>query len=387
MLFLKKCIFFFTWILTSIFKRDKKIILCAGWFGHRFADNSRYIFLYLNEHKKYLGLKKIIWITNNPQIGNALKKQGYSVCKRDSLLGIYYHLRAFYFFYDQFRFDFHTSLTSNSKCINLWHGIPIKKFGLFNKKEKRWDLEKDYLFTCSYFGDQTLGKCFKTQLNHFIHGMYPRNYYLLHPIPFLLNEETIYLQKIKAIKERGEKILFYLPTFRKNSKLCFLGETDNDKINEVLSFLKQKGYCLLSKIHFRGFEIHQDGFQINNQMFVNLPPHFDIYPFLKESDVLLTDYSSVLFDFLYLDRDIICFPYDLQTYKEKDQGLLLDYDTLPVDYVYNIEELTRWFINPRIPQKVEQMKKARKEWLARCFENKTINDTIKNIFTTDTCKS
>ena len=98
MLFLKKCIFFFTWILTSIFKRDKKIILCAGWFGHRFADNSRYIFLYLNEHKKYLGLKKIIWITNNPQIGNALKKQGYSVCKRDSLLGIYYHLRAFYFF-------------------------------------------------------------------------------------------------------------------------------------------------------------------------------------------------------------------------------------------------------------------------------------------------
>ena len=114
---------------------------------------------------------------------------------------------------------------------------------------------------------------------------------------------------------------------------------------------------------------------------MNLPPEVDIYPFLKKADMLLTDYSSVLFDFLYLDRDIVCLPYDLQEYKEKDQGLLLDYDSLPVDRVNNLDELKEYLSKKNSGEEMELRRTRRKEWLLRCFEDGTMNDVVDAVFT------
>ena len=366
-------------LITSIIKRDKRIVLCTGWFGRRFADNSRYMFLYLNEQKKVLGLKKIIWLTNDSRILEELKEQGFCVYKGNSVMGIYYHLRAKYFFYDQFLYDFHTTLIHGGKHINLWHGMPIKKFGLLNGL--KWSLNDGYLLTCSKHGDLTLGKCFDVRPERLIHGMYPRNYYLLHDIPFHLKMEAFYLRQIDEIKRNGRKILFYLPTFRRNSSLCFLGESDEHKIKDLFLFFEQNGYSLLSKLHFRGVELHDDIVNLENRLFLNLPPEVDIYPFLKKADMLLTDYSSVLFDFLYLDRDIVCLPYDLQEYKEKDQGLLLDYDSLPVDRVNNLDELKEYLSKKNSGEEMELRRTRRKEWLLRCFEDGTMNDVVDAVFT------
>ena len=370
---------FFTFLVTTLIRRDRQIVLCAGWFGRRFADNSRYMYLFLNQHKNELGLKKIIWITKNNQIYKELKNNGLNVYKKHSILSIYYHLRAQYFIYDQFLEDFYTSLTLNGKCINLWHGMPIKKFGQLNGLN--WDFKNSYLLTCSQYGDKTLGKCFNISPKNFIHGMYPRNHYLLNKIPFLLNIENMYIQKLLTMKKEGRKILFYLPTFRKNTKLLFLGEKESNRLTEFFSFLKEQNYLFLTKIHFRGVEKHHDAVELNSQHLLNLPPEVDIYPFLKLCDLLLTDYSSVLFDFLYLDKDIICFPYDLENYRNNDQGLLLDYNSLPAFQVKNLDELQNLLNNLSVKKDTQNMKKKRKEWLSLCFENKTMKDTISAIFT------
>lgn len=366
-------------VFTVFLRRDRRIVLCTGWLGLRFADNSRYIYLYLCEHKEALGLKKVIWITKNDDIYRELKKNGFLVCKAKSMKCIYYHLRAKYFLYDQFLSDFHSSLTCKAVCVNLWHGIPIKKFGLLNGADTyTWNLGDNYLLTCSEYGDQTLKECFRVRQDHLIHGMYPRNHYLLNEIPFYLEEERMYLQKVGIVKKSGKKILFYLPTFRNTTNFLFLGEKNPIVINDFFDFLEKQGYFLLTKIHFRGVELHQNGIDIQYENFLNLPADLDIYPFLKKADILITDYSSVLFDFLYLNRSIIIYPYDLQEYKEKDQGLFPGFDSLPADRVMNLKELKECLVRKKTElDRIEE--ELRKRWLFKCFENKTMNETVVTI--------
>ena len=374
----KKFIYILISIFLLIWKRNKYWCLCIGWNGQRFADNSRYMFLYLNEQKKQLGLKKIVWLTTNDNLYNELKQNGYDVCQKRSIKGIYYHLHAQYLFYDQLADEYYKFLTYKSKMINLWHGIPIKKFGLWSGDI--WDLRNSYLLTCSAFGDHTIGEAFNIQPNHYIHGIYPRNHYLLEKDKwhFLLQIEVNYLTLIQTKIEQGKRIIFYLPTFRKKP-LIFLGESDTNILNNFFSFLEKQNFILLTKTHFYGAIKNHDKFFYNNESVINLPANVDIYPFLKKTDILLTDYSSVLFDFLYLNRDIICFPYDLNTYKNSDRGFLYDYNSLPVNFVYNLEELKEYLLSNKPKEKLTQETEYRKLWLNKCFGNHTMEDTVKRM--------
>ena len=359
-------------LFLFFFKRDKKIVLCTGWNGLRFADNSRYIFLYLNTYRKNICLGQVVWLSNDSQICRELNEAGYTAYMKRSFMSIYYHLRAGYIFYDQFNNDLFVVLTRRSRMVNLWHGMPIKKFGVWSGLD--WNLKSDYLFTCSDFGDKLIGKAFHTKPNHYIHGMYPRNYYLTEPISYLTKDERFYIDFIQKKKRENKKILFYLPTFRKH-QLQFLGITDLEKINLFFDFLDDHGYFLMTKIHTGGYYSNNDTIADSvKERILSLPPQTDIYPFLKETDILVTDYSSVLFDFLYLDRDIICYDYDLSMYEHEDKGLLIDYQSLPADRVYSLDELKE-----NLQEKVykrDSHAEDRKRWLKKCFDNRTMDDTI-----------
>ncbi|MCD7850496.1 MAG: CDP-glycerol glycerophosphotransferase family protein [Parabacteroides sp.] len=367
--------FFIDILLCLLHKRDKQIVVCSGWCGERFADNSRYMFLYLCQNQDSLQLKRVVWLTNDIKIKEELRASGFTVYMKRSFRSVFYHLRAGYFFYDQFSADYYVFLTRQAKLINLWHGMPIKKFGLWD--DINWDLKDDYLLTCSAFGDKTIGGAFTVKPEHLVHGMYPRDYYLLHDNLYPTIVEQSYLNIVEEQKKAGKKILFYLPTFRK-SKLMFLGESDSDQILSFFKFLERHNYFMLMKIHSAGYFNNHDSIDFSANRLLNLPPAIDIYPFLKKADILITDYSSVLFDFLYLDRDIICYPYDLQDYQNKDRGLLIDYEDLPADKVYSIQELTANLLEKK--EHRDRYAGARKCWLHKCFENYTMEDTIKNIF-------
>ena len=68
----------------------------------------------------------------------------------------------------------------------------------------------------------------------------------------------------------------------------------------------------------------------------------DPYVFLKMADVLITDYSSIYFDYLLLDRPIIFFDYDLKEYLNDSRELYFDYDEFtPGEKVSNYHELKK----------------------------------------------
>lgn len=371
---LRSLLHLFVNIFLLICKRNKRIVLCTGWEGKRFADNSRYVYLYLSTYKEELKLSKVIWIANDEQIGSELHNAGFTVYMKYSLKSFYYHLKAGYFLYDQFSYDFITLLAKGAKLINLWHGMPLKKFGLMCGQD--WNLGDGYLLTCSEFGNQTIGRAFHVNPDHLVHGMYPRNYYLTNTSSFLTNEEAIYMRLLKEQQDRGKKILFYLPTFRK-SQLLFLGESSSSVLTDFYKFLHEHGYFMLTKLHYGGYSVNKDRIGVSaDYSLLNLSPKVDVYPFLKETDILITDYSSVLFDFLYLDRDIICYPFDLKDYQSEDRGLLVDYQSLPADIVLSLEELKENLILKRSARDSHSC--GRKKWLEKCFDNQTIYNTVQN---------
>lgn len=373
----KQMVFAVVRLLNRVIKRRKGIVLCSGWQGKRFADNSRYMFLYLNEKREDLGLEKIIWITRSEPIRKALRKAGYRAYQRYSPASFYYHLAAGYFFYDQFFSDFLRPLAGDAVRVNLWHGMPVKKFGCLIEGID-WRLQKGYLLTCSPMGDHTIGRAFAIRPEQALHGMYPRNHYLLHPMPFLMPEEARLLDRVKEEKRKNKRILFYLPTFRKTDPV-FLGENNTTRLEAFFRFLESRNYFLVTKLHFKDLTDHAAaGGPVTSEAMLNLSPATDIYPFLKETDVLITDYSSVLFDFLYLGKDMIGYVYDLDEYQHHDQGLLMEYSSLPLDVAHTLDELEALLETRTVSR--DSHEAARKAWLERCFGRFTLADTLSSLF-------
>lgn len=375
-------------LFINIFLPKKnEVVLIGGWFGERFADNSKYLYLYLNENKDKYQVKKIIFITRKKDIYRYIKEElNYEVYMMYSLGSFYYHIIARYYIVDQApRKDLIGWLGINSIKINLWHGLPLKKIG-YDKKIKKpihiGNWQESYLLTCSEYGDKILGEAFKCPINKRLRGMYPRNYYLINENKYLSKIERELLKKIEKIKNENKKIIIYLPTFRDKNKLKFLGEEDKNKLIEFFRFLEENNYFLVSKEHFAGTSIFGENREIiyfSDRNFLNLESNIDIYPFLKISDILITDYSSVYFDYLYLDRDIIFYPYDLEYYRDKDRGLFFDYYKItPGNKVYTIEQLKE--ILKKLRYSRDNFRDDRKKLLEKCFENHTIDETVENIF-------
>ncbi len=374
-------------IVQFLIFKDEKMVIVGGWRGKRYADNSRYLFEYLNQHKTELNLSKVIWITENTEISQELKSRNLEVYKKKSLKSIYYHFKAKYHIVDQGLKDIFGELSASSKTkkINLWHGIPLKKIGKYMPDYRKTDIkfgnwQNQFVLTCCENSTKLIGDAFNIKDEKCIYGIYPRNYYLLNDDNYLSDKEKEIMQKISDKIKEGKKIIFYLPTFRDKAQILFLGENNLQKLNDFFEFLASNNYFFVTKLHFAGTSLanrEKDSFNANEKI-LNLPSDMDICPFLKKTDILITDYSSVYFDFLYLDRDIIFYPYDLDYYKNQDRGFIIDFDeNTPGDKVYSLKELTDNLKEKNI--KRDGYHQQRKELLAKYFGEETMLQTAKNL--------
>lgn len=375
--FIRRMTYISLGILTLPVRRDRRVAICLGWKGVRFADNARYMYLYLTAHKDEWGLKRVIWLTRSEEIYDELSRKGYDVCREDSLRGVLWYLRAKYIICDQLVEDLYY-LTHRAVVADLWHGMPLKRFGMWTGM--RWEMRSCLLLTCSAYGDRLIGKAFDIPADNCFHGLYPRDYYLQHGMPMLLDAEERIRRVIEEKKREGKKILFYLPTFRENGSEGFMGCTDRERLARFFRKMDDDGCYMVTKLHFYGAMVNNDSVGLTDDSLLNIPPNMDIYPFLSLSDMLITDYSSVMFDYLFLDRPIICFAYDLDYYVNSDRGLLVDYDKLPALFAYNIDELEEILRTFDGTESNETMREARRLWRMRCFSRFTIEDTVRNIF-------
>ncbi|MEL4024102.1 CDP-glycerol glycerophosphotransferase family protein [Lysinibacillus endophyticus] len=233
------------------------------------------------------------------------------------------------------------SYNSNQKVIDLWHGFPLKAMGYVDKTDlgikrigKTWR-EIDFISSYSELFSQKMNECIKTDFSKFKITGVPRNDLLFN------NFGKKYLSEIFKKDFIKKKCIFYMPTFRisflkqvneGNKSWNNLFDFENFDMKEFSSFLKEENIEFIVKLHpaeekiFLNHLNGMDGINIltNDMLETN---EVDLYEVLDGADLLITDYSSVYFDYLLLDRPIIFTPSDIEIYKQ-NRGFLFDYDTI-----------------------------------------------------------
>ena len=154
-------------------------------------------------------------------------------------------------------------------------------------------------------------------------------------ICFIKEKEPETLDILNQIK-KYKKIIIYLPTFREKA--------DND-LRRIIDFdllekkLREKNYLLIVKQH-PNIRLSKEN---NYKNIILLKSTMDVYLIIPFTDVLITDYSSVLFDYILLKKPIILFPYDKENYLYEEKGFYFDYMKLNIigDIVDNFEDLIK----------------------------------------------
>lgn len=120
---------------------------------------------------------------------------------------------------------------------------------------------------------------------------------------------------------RGKPIIFYAPTWRGSQKES---RADSEELRTSLEALASQEAVVL----FRAHHLTEELLGEPPRGVVVVPPEIDTYEALSVTDVLVTDYSSILFDFLPGRKPIVFYAYDLEEYKS-ERGLYFELDQMP----------------------------------------------------------
>jgi CDP-glycerol glycerophosphotransferase (TagB/SpsB family) len=106
--------------------KKKNIWVFGAWFGHRYNDNPKAFFEYINKNHKHI---EAVWITKDQAIVDALTREGYLAYLESSYSGMLVQLRAEFAFVCQSLHDdlYSACISKKTKVVNLWHGLPLKK--------------------------------------------------------------------------------------------------------------------------------------------------------------------------------------------------------------------------------------------------------------------
>jgi CDP-glycerol glycerophosphotransferase len=225
--------------------------------------------------------------------------------------------------------------------VNLWHGIPIKKlYALWNPDvKKRLDRVKyrhyertKYagLITSSAIDSYAMSTMFHPiKYEHVWNTGLPRNDFLLLPkneLPSYLKNQLEVVEEIKG----GKKLILYAPTYRQTVavKDAFYYKFSDSEIEDLKKILKEHNAIFGFRMHYFRNDAYLFNIEdyVDNEYIFNLGHDFipEISSVLRSSELVISDYSSVFIEAMYLNKPVISFAYDKKHYSENQDGLLYD---------------------------------------------------------------
>ena len=203
----------------------------------------------------------------------------------------------------------------NVKVLQVWHACgAVKKFG--NQIKRQYPIKNyDYVLCNAEYWKEPYSKAFGVSPNQVLVTGSAR-------IDTLLNEDNRERFYLKYPELKDKKLCLYAPTFR--------GNIIDGLKSQFFDFTKIKDYVVLYKFHPLLGDIQCDGG-------VNMN-HEDLYTLMQVSDVLISDYSSVIFDYSLLNKPMISYIPDIEEYN-KNIGLNIDYKDFPGPVCTNENQL------------------------------------------------
>ncbi|GER68829.1 CDP-glycerol:poly(glycerophosphate) glycerophosphotransferase [Weizmannia acidilactici] len=331
--------------IIGMLPADKKLVMFESFLGKQYSDNPRAIYEYMKEN---LHGYKLYWSIDKRFIYN-FENRNLVYIKRFSIKWLFAMARARYWVTNS-RMPLWIPKPAHTIYLQTWHGTPLKKLaadmeevhmpGTTTEKYKRNFLKEasnwDYLISPNAYSTEIFRRAFQFNKEMLETG-YPRNDFLFTNN----NAEEIRAFKAKYGLPEDKKVILYAPTWRDNQfygkgRYKFDLPLDLDKLREKLGdqyiIVVRMHYLVASSLDLTPYA----GFTYD---FSN---HEDIRELYLIADLLITDYSSVFFDYANLRRPMIFFVYDIDDYRDNLRGFYFDFEkNAPGPLVKTTDEVIR----------------------------------------------
>lgn len=312
--------------------RHKKILFLS-YYGSQYGCNPKYISEYIKENSNDYD---IVWAFNAPEkytIPDIRKVKYHS-------LSFFYELCTAKFIITNYRMPLFFKKRKRQIYIQTWHSsLRLKTI----EKDAESKLSPEYVkmakqdskaIDCLLSGCRFSTDIFKSAFwyNGFILECgTPRN-------DLFFNQASDVKQKIARIYSIAEqsRIVLYAPTFRQDYRLDYYN-IDYTKLVQALSARFGGEWKVLVRLH-----PHLQQFSkqlLSEKNVIDATSFDDIQELLAASDILISDYSSLMFDFALTGRPCFLYVPDLDEYTKKDRKLYFDIKTLPFVKTYSNKDL------------------------------------------------
>lgn len=328
---------------------QKETILFISFHGRGYSDNPKALHEYISKHPKYQKYRCIFAIKNhrekNLQIDNAKIIEYFSI-------PYFFYLARSKYWIANCKLPKYVLKKPSQIYLQTWHGTPLKKLAHdivvpegttfyrsgMSIEEMRSTYDDDvskynYMISPSAFTTEVFQSAFKIERQRLIETGYPRN-------DILSNYQNSDLGAIKAKLNlpSNKKVILYAPTWRDNSfnlkGYTFKLKVDFKKWQKTLG----KDYVVIFKPHY--LIVNDFDLESVKDFVYFVDPKEDISSLYLIADILVTDYSSVFFDYAILRRPIYFYMYDLDSYRDELRGFYLDiYQDLPGKVIENEDSL------------------------------------------------
>ena len=345
---------------------DEKTVVFNSFNGKTYGCSPKAVYEYMLTQDEFKDWT-FIWAFKNAKKHRFLEENPNTIVVKQTARVYEKKLIRAKYWITNYRVPDHVWPQKDQVYVQCWHGTPLKRLGYDLetsenaidsiadiRKKYAMDAEKfNYILSPSGFASEKFTSAWnlkETKMEDKVMEIgYPRN-------DFLINhtQEDIRMIKEKLEIPEDKKVILYAPTWRENQHLPGEGyqfqlPADFKRWREVLG----EEYVVLFRAHY--FISNSFDFEAFQGFVYDVSQMDDINPLYLAADVLITDYSSVFFDYANLRRPILFFMYDYEQYKHEMRDFYFDIHMLPGPVLMNQEEVLKTLKNlPDIVDKYEK---------------------------------
>ena len=336
MKYIKALIRKLAWLVFSHLPIQKKKIVFISFSANGYGDNPKYI---AEELLKSSTKFKLIWLVKGKKEAESVPN-GIKAVRFQSLAS-FFHIATAKVWVNNCR-KFYYSKRRKQYYINTWHGFALKQI----EKDTAQTLGEAYVNMA--IADSKVTNLYLSD-SHFMTGIYQNSFWYSGEVAefgaprndIILNQEDDKIRKkvLSAFSlSDDKKVILYAPTFRADLSLdCY--SLDYDRLKAICEKRFGASCIILVRLHPKITAKAPDVCKYTNTV-LNASPYPDMQELLAAADIVITDYSSLMFDFALSLKPCFQFATDIEDYKA-DRNFYFDIESLPFPLAVSNEELEK----------------------------------------------
>lgn len=375
-------------VFTKYYKECRikdHLIIYESNHGRSMNDNPYAIFDYLVNHEEFKNYTHV-WALNEEDSYYAKK---YAKNPRISFVKVHSKeyikcLAQAKYLINNTTFPFYFQKKPDQVYLNTWHGTPLKTLGKDMKGSlgQHKNIQRNFLHTTYLLSPNK----FTTDIlidSHDLRGIYQGEVIeegypridLTKKTDASIFRNTILNQVVQL--DPNKKIILYAPTWRGE-----VGDVNQIK-DEIVSKIKELNnkipgeYQLLLKVHTLIYKQFKEDEELEN---ICIPDWVDTNELLAAVDVLITDYSSIFFDYFVTKKPILYFVFDHEAYKEA-RGIYFKLEDLPGPLCYTSDDVANAIesLDEVIKKYEDRYEEYRQNYCSGDIINESVTEKIVNV--------